>query len=109
MIGGDDHAVVRGQVGRGEIDRSHVGVVVVAHFVELGEVGVVVLDGCAATDKELHDLEGGGFAQVVPVFLVSNAQHQYPRALQGFLAVIQGTGDRVDNMIGHGGVDLASE
>ena len=44
MIGGDDHAVVRGQILRRQVDRAHAGIVVVAHLVQLGEIGIVVIE-----------------------------------------------------------------
>src|SRR2546422_688953 len=76
VVSGNHHAVVAGQhLGR-QLDRAHPRVVVVAHLVQLREVGIVVLHLGAALAQQLHDLQRGRFPQVVHVLLVGHAQHQ---------------------------------
>src|ERR1700722_14328094 len=59
MVGGDDYAVVAGQGLWVQGHGLHVFVVVVAHLVELGEIGIVVVEFGATLLEELHDLERG--------------------------------------------------
>src|SRR6476660_4381527 len=69
VVGGDDDAVVLGELGGGELDGAHLQVVV-AHLGGGGDVGVVVVDGGAQVLELLDDLEGRAFADVVDVGLV---------------------------------------
>src|SRR5580692_4461453 len=54
VIRRDDNPVIASQGLGIERDGLHVFVVVVAHFVELREIGIVVFEICAALLQELH-------------------------------------------------------
>src|SRR3984885_8280932 len=109
VICGDEYAIVAGNPSRAQRDRVLVGEVVVAHFVELREVRVVVIDHGAAFGKQFEELERGRFTEVVDVFLVSYAEEQDFRAFNAFLTLVKRCTDGVDYVIGHFGVDFAGQ
>src|SRR5580700_10266729 len=109
MIGGDQDSVVLAERLGIQGNGFHVGVVVVAHFVELREVGIVVIETGAALFEDFHDFQGWGFAQVVHVFFVGHAEDENPGAAKAFLMHVQRFGDGIDDVVRHGGVDFARE
>ena len=107
MVGGDDHGIVARERLRIQGNGLHVLVIVVAHFVELREVGIVVIERGTALHEELHDFERRGFAQIVHVFFVSHAQDQDFRAFHAFFVIVESVGGSFGDVVRHGGVDLA--
>ena len=108
VIGNDDHAVLRGekllrQVLAFEPD------LVVAHGGQHGNMGVAIRDECAATLKQLHDFKRGRLARVVDVLLVSDAKNANTTPLDRLAGFIERFRHPVDDIFGHGGVDLARQ
>ncbi len=76
MIGGDQHAIVAGELGGRERDRTHVREIVMAHLVERREIGIVVFHEGAALGEEFEKLQRRRLAEVVDVFFVGDAEEQ---------------------------------
>src|SRR5262249_44493034 len=57
----------------------------------------------------LDDLESGRLPDVVDVSLVGDAQHEDGRATHRSPAIIERTRDEVDDVLGHGAVDLVGK
>src|SRR5208283_2228841 len=82
------------------------------HLVQVREVGVVVIESGAALLENLHDLQGGGFAQVVDVLLVSHAKNQELGALETLVVLAQSRDNGIHDVerheaegLGGGGID----
>ena len=109
MVGGDDGGVVFAEGFGGNGHGLHIFKIVVAHFVHLREVRVVVFDLRAALLEQLHNFEGRGLAEVVDVFFIGDTEDQQFRAVEAFLVAVQGFGDGIDDVIGHGSIDFAGQ
>jgi len=81
----------------------------VAHLVELREIGIVVIEIGAALFEDFHDFQRGGLSQVVDILLIGDAEDQDFGAAEAFLVEVEGFGDGIDDVVGHGGVDFAGE
>lgn len=87
MVGGDDDEVLSGEVFGGPCEGfAACPVHVLAGGTDDGNVGVVEVDGGAESLESIHELEGGGFAHVVDVGLVGEAEQQDVAAVEGFAA-----------------------
>ena len=109
VIGGNDHTVVAGERLWGDGHGLHIFVVVMAHFVELGEVRIVIVEVRATLLEQFHDFQGGRFTQIVDILFVGDAEDKQFRALRTFLVIVERRGDGVDNVIRHGGVHFAGQ
>src|ERR1700693_2201614 len=109
VIGSDDYTVVGGEGLRSDGHGLHIFVVVMAHFVELGEVRVVIVEIRAALLEQFHYFQGGRFTQIVDIFFVGDAEDQQLRAFETFFVIVEGRGDGVDNVVRHGGVHFAGQ
>ncbi len=80
-----------------------------AHLAQARHVGVGIADRGALGLQQFHQHEGRGFAAVVDVLFVGDAEHQDLGALEGLATIVEGVGDLADHPLGHGGVDLAGQ
>lgn len=108
VVGDDEGGVEGGHGFGGEGDGAEVEAVL-AHLGEAGDVGVVVGDLGAALVEEADDLGGGGFADVVDVGLIGDAEDEDAGVFEGLGVEVEGVGDLIDDVAGHGAVDFAGE
>src|ERR1700741_1216347 len=104
VIGGDEHAVVLIQILQRCALHPQLIPSPASHE---WKVRIVVADFGARFSQQLDDCERGRFAQVVNIFLVGHAQHQYACALERLLASVECRGYRRDYVVWHRGVDFA--
>src|SRR5215470_297202 len=105
VAGQNQHAVGRGQhVSRGLHCRQLVGI-----ERELRREGVGIRDMSAPAGELLDDLERRRLAYVVDIGLVRNAQDEHGSAADGTATVVEGARHEVDDVLGHGAVDLIRE
>ena len=74
-----------------------------------GDVGIVVCSLCAAGFQQVKQTVARGFAVVVHVGLVGQAEYEYAGGAQGFLLRGEGGFQALDDAFGHGAVDFAGE
>jgi hypothetical protein len=106
MVGDDDDCIVLAEV----VERcvGHVKGVVTA-LTDGWEIGVVVGDDGTSFAEELDDGERRRLAQIVDVALVSEAEDEDLRAVDGFAVAIEALGKLVDDEVGHVDIDFAGE
>jgi len=104
MVGDDEDGVEGGQIV--ERRAGHVEGVMAA-LTDSGEEGIVVADDGALVAEQFEDGERRGFAQVVDVAFVGQAEDQDFGAFDGLGLVVESVGDLFDDEVGHGGVDFA--
>src|SRR5262244_404796 len=102
VAGENEHAVGRGQSVGGGLDGGQL----VPLDGELRSERIGIADVRALLHEVLDDLEGGRLADVVDIGLVGDAQHEDGRATHRSPAIIERTGHEVDDVLGHGAVDL---
>ena len=73
------------------------------------DVRIVVGHSCPPLFQQVEQPECGGLAQVVHIRLVGQTQGQDSAAVGGFPARIQGFDDPMEDVFGHGRVDLAGQ
>src|SRR5205085_1458462 len=106
MISDDHDAVVIPEI----VERStlHLKIIFPA-FAHDRKVGIVVTDLCTLFLQKLNDGKRRGFAEIVYIFLVGNAENKNPGTIQRLLVLVEGSRDGVQDMIGHAGVDLTGQ
>ena len=110
VVGGDDDGVLLADgflapgLGGGSLPAG-----VLAGGADEGDVGVVVGDGGAEGGEAVEEFEGGGFAHVVDVGFVGEAEEEDAAAFDGFAVVVEGAHGAVDDVLGHGAVHLSGE
>jgi hypothetical protein len=92
VIGHDQHSI-RGRDGLlGQGDRAQL-VLVLSHPWEHRHVRIVVRNLGAAILQQRDDLGGGGFAAVVDVGLVGQADDEDPRSLERLALIVERLGE----------------
>src|SRR5215471_19105535 len=105
VAGENEHAVGRGQSVRGGLDRGQL----VPLEGDLRSERIGIADVRALLHEVLDDLESRGLSDVVDVGLVGDAQHENGRATHRSPAIIERTRHEVDDVLGHGAVDLVGK
>src|SRR5215471_2428780 len=105
VAGENEHAVGRGQSVRGGLDRGQL----VPLEGDLRSERIGIAEVRALLHEVLDDLESGRLADVVDVGLVGDAQHEDGRATHRSPAIIERTRHEVDDVLGHGAVDLVGK
>src|ERR1700720_733664 len=88
VIGSNQDAIVACEALGRQGNRAHAGKIVVAHFVERGEVGIVVIEEGAASREQFEEFERGRFAEIVHVLFISHAEYENLRSFGLFLAIV---------------------
>ena len=110
MVGADQHGVVAGELLFGPIDRAGAcPSSVFAGRADLGDVRVVVVDGCAFGGEFFEKREAGRLALVADVRFVGEAEDEDTAAVDRFFVGIERLGDDFDDMVWHARVDFASQ
>src|SRR5499427_1702711 len=105
VAGENEHAVGRGQSVRGGLDRGQLEPL----EGDLRSERIGIAEVRALLHEVLDDLESGRLPDVVDVSLVGDAQHEDGRATHRSPAIIERTRDEVDDVLGHGPVDLVGK
>ncbi len=74
-----------------------------------GEEWVVVADLGAGLAKQLDDGERRGFAEVIDIALVGEAEDEDARSVEALLVLVESECGLFNHVVGHAGVDLAGE
>ncbi len=82
---------------------------VLAGRADFGDVGVVVGDFRAEGLEAVEELECRGFAHVIDIGLVGEAEEKDAAAFDGFPLIIESNHGALDHVFGHPAVDLAGE
>src|SRR4051812_22921800 len=106
MIGHDQHAVITTQVFQGRAPELQI---VLSTLIQKREEWIMVADGSALGLQQINDRQGWGFAKVVYILLVGDAQNKHARTIYGFVSAVQSGRYGPHHMTRHRRVDLAGE
>src|SRR5690242_12589157 len=78
-------------------------------FEQHREIRIVEADNRTLLLEQFNDGESRRFAKIIHIFLVRHSEDQDARAIERFADVVEGGRDRVDDVVRHGDIDLASQ